>query len=61
LPVYNSVLTLNDQILHILLRLSIWMVKTMPTYLDFVRYEYNGGGILLYLICDKSKTLTEVK
>jgi hypothetical protein len=35
------------------------MVKTMPTYLDFVRYEYNGGGILLYLICDKSKTLTE--
>jgi hypothetical protein len=37
------------------------MVKTMLTYLDFVRYEYNGGGILLYLICDKSKTLTEVK
>jgi len=41
LAFYNSISILNDQILHT--RLSILMVKTMLTYLDFVRYLYNGG------------------
>jgi len=41
LTFYNSISTLNDQILHT--RLSILMVKTMLTYLDFVRYDCNRG------------------